>query len=213
MKTWIRNCAGIGAVVLATSMLTSRVVSQQHDEQMEKMQEEMARWMELAKPGKQHAELTKTAGMWQQQITHWMYPGAEPEMSTGTARLESILGGRFILERVNASAMFGSDQKFEGLGIRGFDNATQKHVFAWVDNMGTTIMTGEGTPDASGKAVTFLSECAGPGGESYQMKSVSRAESDDRHVYEMYSKLEDGTWFRNMEIVYTRPAAAPRGSR
>ena len=128
-----------GAAVLgATMLVTQQVVSQQNEEQMDEM---MKHWMQLAEPGEEHTQLARLAGTWNTKNSHWAYPGAEPSVSQGTATYEPIMGGRFLLERVESKMEFsGQLFDFEGLGIIGYDNLTEKHFFAWVDNMGTMML-------------------------------------------------------------------------
>ena len=101
--------------------------------------------------------------------------------------------------------MGGEKMLFEGLGIFGYDNFKKKYVYTWVDNMGTMIMLAEGTPDATGKVITYLGEIPNPAtGETITVKTISRRESDDRELVEMHNQLPDGSWFKSMEIVMTR---------
>jgi hypothetical protein len=199
----IRSIIGAAALVGATTVITSQVVSQQQEQEMAEM---WAKWMELAQPGKEHAEMAKLAGAWNQESTHWMHPGAEPTTSTSVAKFEPILGGRYMIEHVTGQNEFmGEVHDFEGIAILGFDNLKQKHVFAWIDNMGTMIMTGEGDADETGKVITYYSEMPNPmGGGTMQIKSVSKIISDDETVYSMHEKQPDGSWFKNFQIVSTR---------
>jgi hypothetical protein len=67
------------------------------------------------------------------------------------------------------------------------------------------MMVGEGTADATGKTITYFSEMPDPlSGGTEKCKSVCKFASDDKHVFEMYSQQDDGTWFKNMELTATR---------
>jgi hypothetical protein len=135
-----------------------------------------------------------------------MYPGAQPESSTSTATMETILGGRFLVERVKGSFSMGDQQMpFEGFGLIGFDNYTKKHTFVWADTMGTMTMSAEGTADATGKVITYFGKYPNPiTGATTEVKSVQRIINDDKHVFEMHEKQADGSWFKNFEITATR---------
>jgi hypothetical protein len=210
MARCCRTILGAAALVLASSAITTTVMSQsqkQDPKQAPPGAAEMEAWLKLAAPGPEHARLMKSAGKWTQKNTHWMYPGAEGQVATATATMEPILGGRFLLEKVKSRMDMGGGQMmdFEGLGIFGYDNGTKKHVFAWVDNMGTMIMTAEGTADATGKVVTYLSKFPDPmTGGTAELKTVATDTGADSHKVEMFMKQPDGTWFRNMEILGTR---------
>ncbi|MHC4427439.1 MAG: DUF1579 family protein, partial [Planctomycetota bacterium] len=159
--------------------------------------------MELAKPGKEHALLMESVGVWQYETTQFGEEG-KTHTSPGRAEVESILNGRFVFEHVSGEPMMEGGQPFEGFGIYGFDNAKQKHVFAWVDNHGTMIMTGEGTADPTGKEITYYSEFPGPTGETIQTKMTTKIESAEKHVMGMYKRMPDNTWDQVMRIVSTR---------
>ena len=199
MRTGIRNILGAVALVAATSFITAQVVSQDQPPQDDQWQE----WMKYAEPGPEHERLSKHVGTWEQETTFWMYPGAEAQTSASTATVQPMLGGRFFMEKVEGEAGFlGMPEKFEGLGLHGFDRTQDKYVFAWADNMGTMIMTGEGTADESGKVITYYSEMPDPiEGGTVEMKSVTRMVSDEEYIYEMYHKQPDGSWFKNMKLV------------
>lgn len=203
MRTWMKTSVGVAVAVAATTLITSRVVSHQYEEQMKERDAEMAAWMELAKPGKEHARLAEAVGEWKYETTHFGEDG-QTLTSPGRAEIEPILDGRFIFEHVSGAPMVEGGPPFEGFGIYGFDNAKQKHVFAWVDNHGTMIMTGEGTADPAGKAITYYSEFPGPTGETIQTKMTTTSESPEKHVVGMYNLMPDNTWQQVMRIVSTR---------
>ncbi len=208
MRSIWKNVLGVTVIVGVTTAITTRVVSQDYGEETGEMahQEMMQEWMKLAQPGPEHAELAKAAGTWDQEITMWMYPDAEPQTSAGVATIKTILVGRFLIEKVRGEMdMDGEKMLFEGLGIFGYDNFKKKYVYTWVDNMGTMIMLAEGTSDATGKVITYVGEIPDPTtGNMITVKTISRKESDDREVVEMHNKLPDGAWFKSMEIVMTR---------
>jgi hypothetical protein len=41
-------------------------------------------------------------------------------------------------------------------------------------------------------------------GGTQKCKSVCKWPSDDKHVFEMYTQQDDGTWFKQMELVATK---------
>jgi hypothetical protein len=209
MAICCRTIIGAAVLVGATTLVTSQVISQDHQKQVQEMQEAqemMAAWMKLAEPGPEHEGLARMAGTWHHASTYWMQPGAEPQTSTATAELEPILGGRFVLEKVRGVNEFmGEKHEFEGLGIFGYDRFKKKHIFAWLDNMGTLIMIGEGTADETGNVITYMSELPNPmSGGTMGIKTITRIETDDKHTVEMHQQLPDGSWFLHMTIEATR---------
>jgi hypothetical protein len=104
-------------------------------------------------PGKMHEQLAKAVGQWHGKNTMWMVPGAEPMTSECTATITSIMDGRFT--KCEWSGEMPGMGPYNGLGIYGFDNVSQKLVSIWIDNHGTGIMQGEGEMTSDGKVTTW----------------------------------------------------------
>lgn len=206
MKTVWKNIIGACALVAVTTLVTTRVVSQDHDASgaadHDKMMQE---WMKYAQPGPEHAQLAKMAGKWSQTSKHWQYPGADPTTAEGMATYESILGGRFLIERTKSKMeMMGQMHDFEGFGLLGFDNMKQKHFFVWADNFGTMVMTGEGEETAPNE-ITYMSQLPDPmTGGTMKFKCINKKINDDESVFEMFQKQPDGSWFMNMKLMSMR---------
>lgn len=198
MAITFKQFVAAGVLVGATSIITTQVVSYQSEEDMAAA---MEKWMELAEPGKQHANLQKLAGTWQQEQKAWFYPGAEPTVSSSVAQFKPVLGGRFMIEHTEGKMEFmGEEYDFEGIGIFGYDNYKQKYTFIWMDNMGTMMMSGEGTADASGKVVTYFSEMPDPmTGGTKEYKSVATEVGKNKSRFEMFEKTPEG-WHKHLEI-------------
>ena len=199
-----RNLLGAAVLVGATTLVTSQVVSRQ-DEPAGGPDAGFEQWMALAQPGAEHARLAQVVGTWHQDTTHWMVPGAEPNRSTAKAVVRSVLDGRFITQHVSGEFEFGGQKfDFEGMGLYGYDNLERKHFFAWVDNMGTMMMTAEGTTDADGNIVYYSTMPDPMTGGKVKVKSILRFDSESRHTFQMHSEQPDGSWFKNMEITARR---------
>src|SRR5262249_28225517 len=102
----------------------------------------MAAWQKYATPGEGHAVLKPIAGSWTCAVKMWMAPDAPPQESPATSESKMIMGDRYLQEEVKGSFQ---GMPFSGMGITGYDNIKKKYVGAWVDNMGTGVMTSEGT--------------------------------------------------------------------
>jgi hypothetical protein len=164
----------------------------------------MAAMMKYAQPGAHHAHMAELVGTWNVKATMWMEPGAPPMESGGTAEVREALGGRYF-ETTYSSEFMG--MPFEGRGFDGYDNRTGEHFATWADNMSTFMMTFRGKCAEGGNVVTLVGEFVDPAtGMAMSMKTVSRAEGDDRVVFEGYTRPADGggDYFKNMELVYTR---------
>lgn len=212
MNTRIKSVVCAGALVVSTAFVTTKVVSQP-EQAPPNPEEMMAQWMELAAPGPEHDEMAHWVGTWNQKFTHWMMPGTPPTTSEAKCVNQAVLGGRFIIEHTKGKMNFGGEpMDFEGMGIFGYDRIKQKHVYAWVDNMGTLLMTGEGEADATGKTITYHSEMMDPSGVTMKIKMTTKIIDNDKHVMEMHTQMPDGTWFKNMQIDQTRIAGGGGGA-
>ena len=153
------------------------------------------------KPGKFHEKLDPMAGEFDFTIKFWMDPSAAPMESKGTSTTKWIMGKRFLEQTVKADF---AGMPFEGKGLTGYDNLEQKYVYSWVDNMTTGLMTGKGTPDKSGKVITYVSEFMDPmTGKRVKEKDVSTIIDNDHHKSEFY-RINGDKEVKVMEITYTR---------
>jgi hypothetical protein len=164
--------------------------------------EQQQKYMELATPGPHHKMLAASAGTWDTKTKEYMQPGAPPTESTGTSKIESVMGGRFI-EEVTTGTMMG--MPWEGRGVFGYDNATQKHIGTWYDSWGTTQMAFQGTCSNSCKNVTMTSTYFDTVMKmEKKMKVVSKQTDNDHSTVEIFEVAKDGKENRLLEIQYTR---------
>jgi len=166
-----------------------------------KAMEEMM--MKLASPGPHHEQLKKLVGEWNLTVKWAMDPSQPMQETKSTSVVTSLMDGRYCQE-VSSGEMMG--KPFNGMGITGYDNVLNKYVSIWIDNMGTGIMTSEGTADASGKIVNWTGQSSDPmTGKLARLRMVTRFVDDDHHVFEMYARSPDGKQeFKTMEITYER---------
>jgi hypothetical protein len=164
-------------------------------------EEEMKVWQEYMTPGKMHEGMAATTGDWTYESTMWMAPDTDPVTSKGTMTSEMLLGGRY-MKQVHKGEMMG--MPFEGINIVGFDNAKQKYVSTWMDNMGTGMMTAEGTYDEATKSINMTGSYFDPMTKTnLEFREVVKMVSDKEQHMEMYM-LNEGKEFKNMEIVFTK---------
>ena len=171
--------------------------------------EMMAKMMELSKLGENHKLLADLAGTWDYTVTMWMDPAAPPQKSAGSAVREPIMDGRYYTgDFTGKMEMPGPDGKpqevsFHGKSLEGYDNAKQKFVSTWIDNMGTGIMMAEGTYDAATKTFTYHGEFEMMPGMTTKVREVIKVVDKDHHTFEWY-ETHDGKESKTMEINYTR---------
>jgi hypothetical protein len=163
----------------------------------------MQKWQVFMTPGSEHALLATKAGSWTATVTMWSAEGAPPQVTTGTSEMVMILGGRYLQDTTNSNF---NGMPFEGHGLTAYDNLKKKFVSTWIDNMGTGIMTSEGTYDAATKTFTYLGTSPDPmTGKYVPMKGVEIMRSASQWTSEMYNKTKDGKgWWKSMQIDYTR---------
>ena len=107
-------------------------------------------WMAYMTPGEPHKMFAKMDGEWTGDMKMWMSPDAQPITSTGSATFKTIMGGRY-QQGIHKGDMMG--QPFEGHSTTAYDNAKKVYISSWIDNMGTGLMTMEGTWDEATKTI------------------------------------------------------------
>lgn len=171
--------------------------------QTDKQAAEQKAWNDYMTPGNVHQMLAKSSGVWNEELTMWMEPGAEPTKSTATAVNKMILGGRYQHSTHMGTVM---EMPFEGIGITGYDNAKKMLVSTWIDNMGTGIMYSEGKWDDASKTAEFIGTAIDPvSGKELKIRQIMKHVDDNTEVMEMYT-TRDGKEFKSMEIKMTRKA-------
>lgn len=165
-----------------------------------KMMEEM---MKMSQPGEPHAMLKEMVGTFDADVTIKMAPDAPEMKSKGQEVNRMILGDRFLQSDYSGDMM---GMPFKGMNLSGYDNMKKKYVSAWMDTMGTGIMSSEGTADGSGKVITYQGEypCPMEGGKIKPFKQVVTIKDADHHEFEMFQPGPDGKEFRGLHIKYTR---------
>ena len=166
------------------------------------MPPEMAEYMKFAAPGEHHGHLKAMEGEWTAKSPVWMAPGAPPMESTGKAVNTLILGGRYLAQEYQGKMM---GRAFTGMGAHGYDNAAQRYVHTWIDDMSTMMMTSAGNCSDGGKKFTLSGEYEDPvSSQLRRSRYVITVKSPDEYAFEMYDKGAEGPEHKSMVIVYTR---------
>ncbi len=209
----------LAGAVCATLLigLTTEVMSQQSaaekpegmpmpsaEEQAKMMQE----WMRLSQPGEGHKHLDHFVGDWNLTIRMYMGgPTSEPTETKGTSTVKKVLGGRYLMENMDAEMDYGMGQPlpFEGLGLIGYDNFRNMYTTTWCDNMGTALIVLRGGRHPHTGLFTYYGELDEPMMKvvGRTIKSTTRVINDDKHVFELYD-LHVSDDYKVMEIVYER---------
>ncbi|HKF52556.1 MAG TPA: DUF1579 family protein [Candidatus Acidoferrales bacterium] len=169
-------------------------------------QKAMQALAEQAQPGPAHAELMKRAGDYTTTETY-SAPGAEPQQFTGTAKLKSILGGRF-LEEENSGDSLG--QPYSGLRLYGYNNGSKQYEAMWIYNGSTAFLVLDGSSDDNGKTVRYTGAFLGPGGGRQILRVTITQQDADHFVVKLLGEGPNNA-MSTLETTYTRvkKAAAP----
>ena len=163
---------------------------------------QMDAWMKAATPGDPHKKLQDMVGMWDAKVTMWPAPGVPPQVSMGTSRNTSILGGRWIQQEFTGSAM---GQPFTGIGYTGYDNVKKQYVGTWMDSMSTSMMVTTGAPGSAPNTFEFTSSMDDPSsGKTMPVKEKMTVVDANHQTWEMWYPSPDGNMFKMMQIDYAR---------
>lgn len=162
---------------------------------------EQKAWQAYMTPGEAHKFLVASAGDWTEQITMWMDPAAPPTKTTTTSKSEMIMGGRYLVSKTTGNMM---GMPFEGMSIMGFDNAKKVYTSTWIDNLGTGVISMEGTWDEATKSVNFKGKGIDPmNGKEVMMRQVIKVIDNDTQEFHMYDN-KNGKEVKTMEIKSVR---------
>ncbi len=191
------------AALISATGVSALPAQQEHEHKAEHAQQQMpdpaammAAYVEAAKPGPEHQMLASLTGEYTATVKFWPAPDAPPQVSTHDYSAHMMFD-RYLMEEYEGE-MLG--QMFNGIGLVAFDNVEKHYVSAWIDNMGTGIMTMTGDMDESGRAITMWGKYMDPlTGEMAKTKSVVSLTSDTERTYEMYMVAGDAE-IKTMEI-------------
>ena len=153
-------------------------------------------------PGVEHKLLASMVGSWNAKVSMWMDPSKPPQVSKGHTVNTLVYGGRFVEMKYNGDWM---GQKFEGTGLWGYDTIGKQYQSTWHDSMGTQIMTSAGKYDPTTNSLTLSSteSCPMTGGP-VNVREVVTMVDQNKHIFETFRAMPDGSEAKAMEIVYTR---------
>ncbi len=195
------------AVLLFFFVSLAQAQSAQNPPSSQVVQEQMQQAMAAAQPGPQHAALMKRAGDYTTKETFYA-PGAEPQESTGTAKLKAILGGRFLEEENSGQSLA---QPYSGLRLYGYNNGSGQYEAIWIYDGSTAFLVLDGTSDDNGKTVRYSGAFLGPGGEKQTLRVTVTQDDADHFTVKLLGENAGG--MSTLETEYTRirkSAPAPR---
>lgn len=156
--------------------------------------------MQAMLPGPVHEEMQRYAGEYEVLSRFFAGPDAEPVETRGTAKLSSVLGGRFLLEE-DSGTMMGAP--YEGLKLWGFNNGTQSFESLWVYSLSTGMLTMTGETKDEGESIDWNARYEDAGGE-HEMRVVTTYPDVDTMVLKMNGPAPDGGEYTVLELTYRR---------
>jgi hypothetical protein len=150
-----------------------------------------------AGPGAANQKLAQHAGKYIAKTKFEMGNGAPAMESTGEATFESVLGGRFLLQRETNSLM---GQSFEALKMYGFNADSGRYEGTWTYTESTAIMVLNGTSPDGGKTIVFTATYEGEDRKSSELGITLRGIDANSFSTKLVDKASGATF----ETTYTR---------
>ena len=159
-------------------------------------------WENYMKPGPMHQLMATWNGKWEAEIRSSNAPGAPLTNSDKVdAEFKTIMNGLYHESKYRGRMM---GMPFEGQGITGYDNARQKWITTWVDNMGSGVLYMEGDYDQATRTLSFAGKSTDAvSGRQNDFRQVIRMVDDDHQVLEMYGNT-GGNEVKLLEIHLAR---------
>ncbi|MHC1736474.1 MAG: DUF1579 domain-containing protein [Ignavibacteriaceae bacterium] len=162
---------------------------------------DISAWIEYMTPGDMHKLMQNDVGEWKTTMKFWTDPSVEPTVSYGHAKIEMVLGGRYLKSTHTGS---NTEMPMEGIGYQAFDNLTKEFISTWIDNMGTGIMVSKGKYDPETKTCILFGSMVDPIlKKEVPFKEINRNINEDKMIMEMFATY-DGVEVKNMEIILER---------
>lgn len=159
-------------------------------------------WIELGHPGEGHKLLETFVGDWDAEVSVRSAPAAPVSKSAARSSSRWILGGRFIQEEFAGQS---GGERYEGIGILGYDNGAEQFTSVWMDSLTTAIATARGRYFLNEHRFEFEGEVYDPlkGGRKRTHTTIE-VRSHDHYVLKMIDRLPNGREFAALEISYRR---------
>lgn len=169
------------------------------------MEEMMATYAKYANPDEHHALLARhLVGSWDITAEFRMAQEGDWMPSKSTARVDSILGGRFFVQQVTGPPMMPGMGPFEGYGLIGYDRVRELYTSIWADNMGTFLMTGTGKAENDGTVTTKLMYPDPATKAEKHVRWVYHFDSPDQWRFYMYERSPNDTEYLSGRLTYKR---------
>jgi hypothetical protein len=204
MRSFIGRILFLPAVVMVlvagAPLLAARAAEEERQPSDRLDAEAIAKmWVDFYRLAPEHEEFKKVVGEWTVDAKYYWENPEEPKQTQAASTFKLILDGRFLQQSFHDTI---DGNKYEGMGVSGYDKARKKFVGIWVDNMATGMMYMEGEKDEDGNVVDY-GESTTPMGKT-KVKMVTTPLRDNKFTFTMYMVLPDGTETKGMELTYSR---------
>jgi hypothetical protein len=169
--------------------------SQSEPRMTPEQQKAMEAYARVGALNENHEFLKQLVGEWNVNSRGWMAPGQAPVVTESKAKAELILGGRFLMWRIQGN-MF--DQLFESVQIVGYDNQQKKYVTFWIDSTSTAFYMLEGTRQGNVMSDTGIWPDPVTGGRE-KVRDVLTVVGPDEFTFELFMVGADGKEFKTIE--------------
>jgi len=160
--------------------------------------------------GDEHRLLHRWVGTWEGPTRTWFDPSGAPEETRTHARVEPLLGGRFVRIDYRGTAM---GRPHAGQLLLGFDRAEGQYTAAWVDSfhMSASMMASTGAPREDGRVCVLggytAAQCDEQGVTQKQRwgwRTVIHQPDEDTLVLESFNIWPEGREDRAVETRLSR---------
>lgn len=169
----------------------------------EAQMELMQAMMKMGAPGEEHKAMKSWVGNWNAEMKMRMSPEADWETYKGKAKIQSALGGRYMIEKfeANLGPMMG---EMEGLLIFGYNNLTKQYESSWRDNWSTWASTATGFQNEEGmyEMSGLMKDLVTP--EGRHTHYTTGFVTEDHMVMHMYDTIPPHGDVKVMQIDYYR---------
>lgn len=149
-------------------------------------------------PVKQHTELQRLVGEYT-TVSKLMVGGSEAMESEGTAKVSSMLEGRFISMEETGETMGLPSKSFK---MWGYNSGSRKYESVWTYTRSTAMMTLTGTAE-EGKPIALEGGYDEADGRS-RYRVTLRIAGEKSFVVEMIALGADGSEVATLQTTYTR---------
>ncbi len=161
----------------------------------------MKAWMDFMTPGAMHKWMAESDGTWDGEVNTYMDPN-NPTKSTATVTNKMIYNGLYQMGDYSGNMM---GQPFQGHSILAYDNAKQKFVNTWIDNMGSGVIILYGDYDAATQTLHLKGTQTDPmTKKDSAIRQKVKFVDKNTQTFTMYGPGRDGKETKMMDIKLTR---------